>query len=75
MLVIIALIPAIPFLSFLILALFGHKMSRKMAGIIGAGSIGIIAILTFIIAIVFFKTLPEEIYHSVWMLFRLFSVL
>jgi len=59
MLVIIALIPAIPFLSFLILALLGNKMSRKVAGIIGAGSIGIIAILTFIIAIVFFKTLPE----------------
>ena len=65
MLVIIALIPAIPFLSFLILALFGHKMSRKMAGIIGAGSIGIIAILTFIIAIVFFKTLPEVKSYSV----------
>ena len=56
---IIALIPAIPFLSFLILAHLGNKMSRKVAGIIGAGSIGIIAILTFIIAIVFFKTLPE----------------
>ena len=56
---IIALIPAIPFLSFLILALLGNKMSRKVAGIIGAGSIGIIAILTFIIAVIFFKTLPE----------------
>ena len=43
---IIALIPAIPFLSFLILALFGYKLSRKAAGIIGAGSVGISAILT-----------------------------
>ena len=62
---IIALIPAIPFLSFLILALFGHKLSRKIAGIIGAGSIGIIAILTFIIAIGFFKSLPEVKSYSV----------
>ena len=62
---IIALIPAIPFLSFLILALLGNKMSRKVAGIIGAGSIGIIAILTFIIAVIFFKTLPEVKSYSV----------
>ena len=62
---IIALIPAIPFLSFLILALFGHKLSRKIAGIIGAGSIGIISILTFIIAIGFFKSLPEVKSYSV----------
>src|SRR5664279_5601778 len=61
----IALIPAIPFLSFLILALFGHKLSRKIAGIIGAGSIGIIAILTFIIAIVFIGSLPQVRSYSV----------
>ena len=62
---IIALIPALPFLSFLILALFGHKLSRKVAGIIGAGSIGIVAILTFIIAIGFFRSLPEIKSYSV----------
>ena len=62
---IIALIPALPFLSFLILALFGPKMSRKTAGIIGAGSIGIIAILTIIIAIVFLGALPGVKSYSV----------
>jgi len=62
---IIALIPAIPFLSFLVLALLGHRMSRKVSGMIGAGSIGIIAILTFIIAIGFFKSLPEIKSYSV----------
>jgi NADH-quinone oxidoreductase subunit L len=56
---IIALIPAIPFLSFLFLALFGHRLSRKVAGIIGAGSIGIIALLTLVISISFFHSLPE----------------
>jgi NADH-quinone oxidoreductase subunit L len=62
---IIALIPAIPFLSFLLLALSGHKLSRRIAGIIGAGSIGIAAILTFVTAIVFFKSLPEVKLYSV----------
>ena len=61
----IALIPAIPFLSFIILVLFGHRISRKIAGIIGVGSIGIASILTFIIAIGFFKSLPEVKYYSV----------
>lgn len=62
---ILALIPAIPFLSFLILALFGHRLSRKVAGMIGAGSIGIIAALTVILALVFFKSLPEVKSYSV----------
>jgi len=61
----IALIPAIPFLSFLILALFGHKLSRKVAGIIGAGSIGLIAVLTIIVAIRFFNSLPQVKSYSV----------
>lgn len=56
---IIALVPAIPFLSFLILALFGSGMSRRIAAVFGAGSIGIVAILTFAIAVVFLKSLPE----------------
>jgi NADH-quinone oxidoreductase subunit L len=62
---IIAIIPALPFLSFLILALFGPKMSRKTAGIIGAGSIGIIAGLTIFVAVVFLGALPEVKSYSV----------
>lgn len=61
----IALIPAIPLLSFLILVLFGKMLTRKSVGIIGAGSIGIAAILTFIVAIGFFKTLPRVKSYSV----------
>jgi NADH-quinone oxidoreductase subunit L len=61
----IALIPAIPFLSFLILALFGHRFSRRIAGIIGAGSIGLSAVLTIIIAIFFFSSLPDVNSYSV----------
>jgi NADH-quinone oxidoreductase subunit L len=55
----LALIPAIPFISFLILALFGQKLRRSVAGIIGAGSIGIVAIITLCLTIVFFKSLHE----------------
>jgi NADH-quinone oxidoreductase subunit L len=62
---IIALIPAIPFLSFIILALFGHKLTRKITGYVGVGSIGIVALLTFIVAIGFFKTLPQVKSYSV----------
>jgi NADH-quinone oxidoreductase subunit L len=56
---IIALIPGIPFLSFLILALTGSRLTRKTAGIIGAGSVGVVAILTLIISVLFFRSLPE----------------
>jgi NADH-quinone oxidoreductase subunit L len=55
----IALVPAIPFLGFLILALFGKNLGRKTAGYIGAGSIGIIMVITVCLAIAFIKSLPE----------------
>jgi len=61
----IALIPAIPLLGFMVLALFGQKLSRKTIGFIGAGSIGIVAALTFIVAIGFFKSLPQVKSYSV----------
>ena len=61
----IALIPAIPFLGFLILALFGHKLNRKWAGLVGAGSIGIVAIITLIIGIRFIGSLPDVKSYSV----------
>jgi NADH-quinone oxidoreductase subunit L len=62
---IIALIPGIPFLSFLVLALFGYRLSRKTAGIIGAGSVGISAVLTFIVGIAFLNSLPDIKSYSV----------
>jgi NADH-quinone oxidoreductase subunit L len=61
----IALIPAIPFLSFLILALAGSRLSRKTAGYIGAGAIGIVAILTVVVGVGFLKSLPEIKSYSV----------
>jgi NADH-quinone oxidoreductase subunit L len=65
MTIFIALIPAIPLLGFLVLALFGNKLTGKAAGFIGTGSIGIVALLTFIIAAEFFKSLPEIKSYSI----------
>ena len=62
---IIALIPAIPLISFLILALFGKMLSRKAAGIIGAGSVGTSALFTLVIAIKFMTALPAAKSYSV----------
>jgi NADH-quinone oxidoreductase subunit L len=61
----LTLIPAIPFLSVLILALFGPRMSRRIAGIIGAGSIGISAVLTLYCSVLFIRLLPEVKSYSV----------
>ncbi len=52
------LIPALPFAGFLILAIFGGKMKRTLAGIVGVGSIGISALLTIIIGITFIASPP-----------------
>jgi NADH-quinone oxidoreductase subunit L len=65
MTIFIPFIPAIPLLAFLVLALFGHKLTRKMAGFIGAGSVGIVAVLTLSIAIEFLKSLPEVKSYSI----------
>lgn len=61
----IAIIPALPLLSFLILVLFGGKLSRKVAGWMGAGSVGVAALLTIVIGINFIKSLPETKFYSV----------
>ena len=55
----IALIPAIPLLGFLVLALFGQKLTGKTIGIIGAGTVGIVALLTLIAGTEFLRSLPQ----------------
>ena len=54
----IPLIPALPLLSFLILVLFGGKLSRKAAGWIGTGSVGLSAILTVITGVHLINSIP-----------------
>ena len=46
MLQLLWLIPAIPFASTLVLALFGRRMSRRMVAAAGVGSIGLSAMIS-----------------------------
>lgn len=61
----IAIIPVLPLFSFLILVLFGGKLSRKVAGWIGVGSVGVAALLTILVGINFINSLPETKSYSV----------
>lgn len=63
---IIAIIPLLPLIGFLILVLLGSKLSRKAAGFIGAGAVGVAAVLTLIATVYFYRFLPEtKSYHVV----------
>ena len=47
------LIPVLPLLGFLVLGLFGGRMSRRLVAVIGVGLVGVSAALTIILAIRF----------------------
>jgi len=47
------LIPFLPMMGYLILALFGHKFSRSLVATIGAGVIGVSALITLFVGIDF----------------------
>jgi NADH-quinone oxidoreductase subunit L len=59
MITLIQLIPAFPFIGFLIIVFFGKFMSRKITGYVGAGSIGVSAVLTIIAGISFLTSPPD----------------
>jgi NADH-quinone oxidoreductase subunit L len=65
------LIPAIPFFSFLLLAIFGPGMGRRAVSIIGAGSIGASGVISGIVTASFISAPPAGwSYHEViwqWM--------
>src|SRR5436190_22640952 len=56
----LVLIPAFPFIGFLVLSLAGRKLPKAVIATIGAGSITISAIITIIIAIQFLQTPPPD---------------
>ena len=60
------LIPTIPFISFLILALFGLKMPKKGIATLGVGSIGLSALLTILIGIAFISGENAMITQTLW---------
>ena len=55
----IALIPILPLLSFLIIALFGKLLSRRLVAMLGVGSVGLSAVITIIVGVTFLNAPPE----------------
>ncbi len=60
MLSLLWLVPTLPFLGFLILLLFGDRMTKTLVGIIGAGSVGLSALLTMVIGYQFLASPPPD---------------
>ena len=52
------LIPALPFASALILVLIGSRLSKRVAAAVGAGSIGLSAVITILVAASFITSPP-----------------
>ncbi len=60
------LIPALPFAGFLVLALAGRRLSRATIALVGAGSVGLSALLTMIMAIEFIGSQGEAFTQTLW---------
>ncbi|MBL0744265.1 NADH-quinone oxidoreductase subunit L [Chryseolinea lacunae] len=59
------LIPAWPLAGALILILGGHRMSRTLATLVGAGSVGLSALITLLIGFAFLSA-PEPFDQHLW---------
>ena len=66
------LVPALPFASFLILAIFGPRMARRTAAIFGVGSVGISVLITLLIAANFISSPPagNAFVQNLWTWFQ-----
>jgi NADH-quinone oxidoreductase subunit L len=62
------IIPVLPLLGFLLLAFFGQRMTRPAIALIGAGSVGISALVTILTGIGFLSGLPghNEVNQQLW---------
>ncbi len=60
MLQLLWLIPALPTAGFLLLSLFGGRLSRRHIAWIGAGSVGSAALITGLVTVAFLGILPES---------------
>lgn len=54
------LIPALPLLGYLLLVLFGRRMPRRAAAVVGTASVGFSAALSLQLAIEFLRALPAQ---------------
>src|SRR5512141_2001310 len=62
------LIPALPFAGFLVLVLLGRRLSRGTVAAVGAGSVGISALLAIVMAVEFLGTRPlkDPFVQTLW---------
>jgi len=58
MLELLWLIPALPFAGFVVLAMAGGRLSRPAVAVVGAGSVGLSAVVMVLVAVEFFGTPP-----------------
>lgn len=58
------LIPALPLFSFIILAIFGLKMNRKAVAILGCATVGLAALLTIWMGLVFLTSPPTGNFYQ-----------
>lgn len=58
MLELLWLIPTLPFIGFSVLAVTGSRLPKKIVALIGAGSVGVSAILSILVAISFITSSP-----------------
>jgi len=67
------IIPALPLLGFVLLALFGKRMPRNLIPLIGAGVVGIAAVLVIIFGISFLNNPPSggSIEQHLWTWFSI----
>ncbi len=68
MLNLLFLIPAMPFAGFLVLVLLGRRLSRGTVAAVGAGSVGISALLAITMAVEFIGTRPlkDPFVQTLW---------
>jgi NADH-quinone oxidoreductase subunit L len=60
MLQLLWLIPALPLLGFIILALVGPRLPRSLIAVVGAGSVGLSALVAFLVAFAFLGSPPPD---------------
>lgn len=60
------LVPALPFLGAFILILIGTRISRPMVSIIGAGSVGLSALIVILIGVDFISSSTNSFHQVLW---------
>jgi NADH-quinone oxidoreductase subunit L len=59
-------IPALPFLGALLLIVFGRNFSRQLSAVVGAGSIGLSALITILIGVDFMSSGSKPFRQLLW---------